>query len=117
MTMSSGPASYIVGVGYHRREYRPPKRACKEAPRVVYPICPARDCHHVFSHPRALHTPSTDSVRGQSAFADSLAVLWRVLAAISGGGLVVSLFMKGLPLHNTLDADWTLKREKEDRSI
>ena len=51
------------------------------------------------------------------AFADSLAVLWRVLAAISGGGLVVSLFMKGLPLHNTLDADCTLKSEKEDRSI
>ena len=53
----------------------------------------------------------------QVAFAGSLAVLWRVLAAISGGGLVVSFFMKGLPLHDTLDADWSLKKEKEDRSI
>ncbi|KAN0082553.1 Major facilitator superfamily domain containing protein [Tylopilus felleus] len=51
------------------------------------------------------------------AFADSLAVLWRVLAAISGIGLLVSLFMRGLPLHDTLDADWVLKDEKENRSI
>ena len=48
----------------------------------------------------------------QVAFAGSLAVLWRVLAAISGGGFVVSLFMKGLPLHDTLDEDWTLKEVK-----
>lgn len=53
----------------------------------------------------------------QVAFAESLAVLWRVLAAISAGGLLVSLFMKGLPLHSTLDADWALKNEKEDQSI
>ena len=30
---------------------------------------------------------------------------------------MVSFFMKGLPLHDTLDADWSLKKEKEDRSI
>lgn len=52
----------------------------------------------------------------QVAFAESLAVLWRVLAVISGVGLVASLFMRGLPLHNTLDADWVVpvKNEKED---
>ena len=44
----------------------------------------------------------------QAAFAGSLAVLWRVLIAISGAGLLASLFMKGLPLHNKLDADWAI---------
>lgn len=50
----------------------------------------------------------------RAAFADSLAVLWRVLAAISGAGFLVSLFMRGLPLHNTLDANWTLKNENSE---
>ena len=45
----------------------------------------------------------------QAAFAGSLGVLWKVLAAISCAGFIASLFMKGLPLHNTLDADWALK--------
>ncbi|KAG8221503.1 MFS general substrate transporter [Butyriboletus roseoflavus] len=51
----------------------------------------------------------------QVAFAGSLAVLWRVLAAISGAGFAASLLMKGIPLHDTLDADWTLK--ESDRSV
>jgi len=50
----------------------------------------------------------------QAAFSDSLAVLWQVLIAISGAGLVASLFMKGLPLHGVLDADWAMKNEKDD---
>ncbi|KAI9566090.1 MFS general substrate transporter [Boletus coccyginus] len=55
----------------------------------------------------------------QVAFADSLAVLWRVLATVSGAGLMASFFMKGLPLHRTVDADWALKndREKVDESM
>ncbi|KAF8443975.1 major facilitator superfamily domain-containing protein [Boletus edulis BED1] len=44
----------------------------------------------------------------QAAFADSLA---------AGAGLLVSLFMRGLPLHNTLDEDWVLKDEKVDPSL
>ncbi|KAH0828709.1 major facilitator superfamily domain-containing protein [Lanmaoa asiatica] len=48
----------------------------------------------------------------QVAFASSLAVLWRVSAAISGAGLVASLFMRGLPLNSTLDADWGAQDEK-----
>ena len=50
------------------------------------------------------------------AFAESLVVLWRVLTAISGVGLVSSLFMRGLPLHNTLDDDWALRNGKKDQS-
>ncbi|KAF8548720.1 MFS general substrate transporter [Imleria badia] len=53
----------------------------------------------------------------QVAFAESLAVLWRVLTAISGVGLVSSLFMRDLALHNTLDEDWGLKNGKTDQSI
>ncbi|KAG6369246.1 major facilitator superfamily domain-containing protein [Boletus reticuloceps] len=53
----------------------------------------------------------------QTAFANGLAALWRVLAALSGVGLLVSLFMRGLPLHNTLDEDWALKNEKAGPSV
>ena len=49
----------------------------------------------------------------QIAFAGSLAVLWRVLAVVSGAGLVASLVMRGLPLHDTLDADWALKNGED----
>ncbi|KAF8121641.1 hypothetical protein EV363DRAFT_1301762 [Boletus edulis] len=53
----------------------------------------------------------------QAAFANGLTVLWRVLAALSGVGLLMLLFLRGLPLHNTLDEDWALKNEKADASI
>ncbi|KAF8443970.1 major facilitator superfamily domain-containing protein [Boletus edulis BED1] len=46
------------------------------------------------------------------AFADSLAVLWRVLAGVCGGGFLVSLLMKGVPLHNNVDEDWAFKVKK-----
>ena len=58
----------------------------------------------------------TDKLQVQAAFAGSLGVLWKVLAAISCAGFFASLFMKGLPLHNTLDADWALK-DKQSGSI
>lgn len=45
------------------------------------------------------------------AFGGSLAVLWKVMAAISGVGLLVSLFMKGIPLHTTVDSDWAMKNK------
>ena len=53
----------------------------------------------------------------QVAFAESLVVLWRVLAGVCGCGLVASLFMRGLPLHTTLDEDWALKNEKVVESM
>ncbi|KAH0828699.1 major facilitator superfamily domain-containing protein [Lanmaoa asiatica] len=67
--------------------------------------------------PELFKLPPQIRLEVQIAFADSLAVLWHVLAAISSAGLVVSLFMRGLSLHDTLDADWAMKDEKEDRSI
>ncbi|KAJ6572152.1 iron permease [Mycena capillaripes] len=53
---------------------------------------------------RDLPQPLKNDVR--HAFAGSLQVLWNVLAGISGLGLLVSLFMKHLPLHTSVDADW-----------
>ncbi|KAJ6454453.1 iron permease [Mycena vitilis] len=51
-----------------------------------------------------LPQPLKDEVR--HAFAESLQVLWNVVAGISGLGLLVSLLMKHLPLHTSVDADW-----------
>ena len=59
--------------------------------------------------------PAQVKIEAEVAFAGSLAVLWKVLAVISCAGLVASLFMKELPLHNTLDKDWAL-HNGEDRS-
>ncbi|KAF8553816.1 MFS general substrate transporter [Imleria badia] len=67
--------------------------------------------------PQLSEYPPHTRLEVQVAFAESLAVLWQVLAGISGMGLVASLFMKGLPLHNVLDANWTMKKEQEDRLI
>ncbi|KAJ6454539.1 major facilitator superfamily domain-containing protein [Mycena vitilis] len=53
---------------------------------------------------RNLPQPLKDEVR--RAFAGSLRVLWNVAAGISGLGLLVGLFMKHLPLHTSVDADW-----------
>ena len=59
--------------------------------------------------------PPQIRIEVEAAFAGSLVVLWKVLAVISCAGFVSSLFMKGLPLHNTLDRDWAL-HNKENRS-
>ena len=45
------------------------------------------------------------------AFAESLAVVWRVLIGISGLGLLASLPMKGLPLHTQVDTQWGLEEQ------
>ncbi|KAI9566089.1 major facilitator superfamily domain-containing protein [Boletus coccyginus] len=63
--------------------------------------------------PRLSTLPQWTQFKIQVAFADSLAVLWRILAVISVAGLMASLVMRGHPLHDTLDADWALKSEKE----
>lgn len=69
---------------------------------VAYSIIP------VIPH---LEEPFRTSVR--VAFADGLRVFWGVLLAIGGAGLLVSLLMKGLPLHTSLDEDWGLKESEK----
>ena len=60
-----------------------------------------------------LPQPLQDEVR--DAFAQALSTLWTVLIGVSVLGLLVSLPMKGLPLHDELDTRWTLER-KDDAS-
>jgi hypothetical protein len=43
------------------------------------------------------------------AFAESLKVIWQVFMGVAGIGLLASLFMKGLPLHNKVDRQWALE--------
>ena len=69
--------------------------------------------------PKIFTYPPQTRLEVQVAYAESLAVLWQVLAGVSGMGLVTSLFMKGLPLQDELDPKWTLNNEQEpeDRLI
>ncbi|CCL98538.1 uncharacterized protein FIBRA_00537 [Fibroporia radiculosa] len=55
-------------------------------------------------HIRDLSEPLRGEV--QTAFADSLAVVWRVYLIISAVAFVASLLMRGLPLHTETDKDW-----------
>lgn len=52
----------------------------------------------------SLEQPLRDEVK--AAFADSLRVCWETLTGIAGLGLLVSLVMKGLPLHTQMDKRW-----------
>ena len=46
------------------------------------------------------------------AFAESLKVIWQVMIGIAGIGLIASLFMKGLPLHTSVDKQWALQDDE-----
>ena len=51
--------------------------------------------------------PERDAVR--AAFAQSLAVVWRILIVVGAVGLVTSVFMKPVPLPTYKDESWALK--------
>ncbi|KAJ3019302.1 hypothetical protein NUW54_g122 [Trametes sanguinea] len=53
--------------------------------------------------------PEKDLTR--KAFAESLAIIWRMLTAVAGVGLIASLFMRGLPLHTQRDENWAVAVE------
>ncbi|KAJ7773690.1 MFS general substrate transporter [Mycena maculata] len=59
--------------------------------------------------PQIQGLPPVERHTVQVAFAESLAVVWAVLVAIAGIGLLASLFMEGLPLHTKLDSRWALR--------
>ncbi|TFY71509.1 hypothetical protein EVG20_g1500 [Dentipellis fragilis] len=58
-----------------------------------------------------LPQPLKDEVR--RAFADSVRLIWQVLTGISGLGFLVSLVMKGLPLHTSTDEEWGMQERKD----
>ena len=55
----------------------------------------------------SLEEPLRTEVR--VAFAESIAVIWRVMVGIAGMGFLSSLAMKGLPLHTQIDERWGLE--------
>ncbi|KAI0352111.1 Mfs1.1 [Trametes cingulata] len=57
-----------------------------------------------------MRQPEKDLSR--KAFAESLALVWRILIAIAGVGLLVSLLMRGLPLHTQRDENWAINPEE-----
>lgn len=58
-----------------------------------------------------------DAVR--VAFAESLQLVWQIMAGITGLGLIVSFLMRHHALHTTTDDDWGLKdkESKDNRNI
>nr|GAT51282.1 MFS general substrate transporter [Mycena chlorophos] len=47
----------------------------------------------------------------RSAFAEAFQLLWHVLCALGGFGLLMGLLMRGLPLHTDVDDRWGRKEE------
>jgi hypothetical protein len=45
----------------------------------------------------------------REAFAESLSVVWKVVAGVCGAGFVSSFLMRGLPLHTVTDEAWAPK--------
>lgn len=48
----------------------------------------------------------------QVAFGESLSIIWKVMTGILAVGLLVSLLMKDVPLHDFTDEKWDLPAEK-----
>ena len=63
-------------------------------------------------HIGQLPEPQRSQVR--AAFADGFRVIWEVMIAIAGLGLVSSLFMKALPLHTQIDERWGIDEHAEE---
>lgn len=61
---------------------------------------------------RNLGQQELDSVR--IAFADSLSVLWFIMAGIAGLGLLASFGMKHYELHTRVDEDWGVRKDVVD---
>ena len=55
---------------------------------------------------RTFQEPLKHEVR--AAFADSLTVIWQVMTGISGMGLLASLWMQDVPIHNQFDDKWDM---------
>ncbi|KAH9936930.1 iron permease [Amylocystis lapponica] len=62
----------------------------------------------------SLPEPLKSEVR--TAFARSLRVVWEVMVAIAGAGLLSCLLMKGLPLHTSTDRSWELEHKDARRN-
>ncbi|THG93207.1 hypothetical protein EW026_g7966 [Hermanssonia centrifuga] len=48
----------------------------------------------------------------QQAFAKSIVVIWQVLTGVAALGILISLFMKALPLNTQVDETWGLENDQ-----
>jgi hypothetical protein len=60
-----------------------------------------------------LSEPLKDQVK--VAFAVSLSTVWKVMAAVAGVGLLVTLPMKELPMHVVTDENWGIEKKEVER--
>lgn len=49
----------------------------------------------------------------QAAFADSVQMIWKVMAGLSGIGLLASLAMRHVPLHSKTDENWGITESEK----
>ena len=58
--------------------------------------------------------PAPEKAAAQRAFAEALALVWRVLIAFAAAGLAASLAMRGLPLHTLRDETYAMRPVETD---
>ena len=70
----------------------------------------------VFKQLRLNEPARPEPIRSQVriAFSDAIRVIWMVMIGIGAAGLLISLFIRALPLGTVTDEDWGIVR-KEDR--
>jgi hypothetical protein len=62
-----------------------------------------------------LSEPLKDQVK--VAFADSLSMVWKVMAAVAGVGLLVTLPMKELHMHVVTDENWGMEKKETEKDV
>ena len=53
----------------------------------------------------------------ERAFGESIAVIWRVMVGLIGVGLLASLIMQDVPLHDLTDERWALQEGKDEPHV
>lgn len=62
-----------------------------------------------------LEEPLRTQVR--EAFADSLAVLWKVMAGIAGMGIISTVLMKEVPMNTETDEKWAMEHPGKEKKL
>lgn len=67
--------------------------------------------------PKIASLPADLQHATQQAFVDSLRLVWIVMVALSGAGMLTVFFIKEFPLNKSTDKNWGLKeKEKSENS-
>ncbi|KAI0791749.1 iron permease [Abortiporus biennis] len=57
--------------------------------------------------------PTEAQIQVKVAFAEATSVIWETMAGIAGLGFLISLIMKGLPLHTGVDDRWGVEEQEK----